>query len=174
MLFRQLAYMGDKSGALKLLEEKKARLPRLGSPSPMGAWALLLLVVEGLFVLGEHARAAELYPLALQGANTGMRCLTVISRFPHTMAGTAAACEQQWGRAEGHFRQAIEQTDAMPHPLERAEARRFYSQMLIERGRAGDLSKARSLLSESLQDYRLIGMPKHGAIVTALLQQIGE
>ncbi len=174
MLFRQLAYMGDKSGALKLLEEKKARLPRLGSPSPMGAWALLLLVVEGLFVLGERARAAELYPLALQGANTGMRCLTVISRFPHTMAGTAAACEQQWGRAEGHFRKAIEQTDAMPHPLERAEARRFYAQMLIERGRAGDSSKARSLLSEGFLDYRLIGMPKHGAIVTALLEQVGE
>lgn len=174
VLFRQLAYMGDKSRALKLLEDKKARLPRLGSPNPMGAWALLLLVVEGLFVLGERARAAELYPLALQAANTGARCLTVISRSPHTMAGTAASCERQWGRAEGHFIQAIAQSDAMPHPLERAEARRFYGQMLIERGNAGDRSKARAILSQALQDYRLIGMPKHTAIVTALLEQVGE
>ena len=174
VLFRQLAYMGDRSGALKLLEDKQSRLPRLGSPNSMGAWALLLLVVEGLFVLGERTRAAELYPLALQAANTGTRCLTVISRSPHTVAGVAASCQRQWGRAQRHFTQAIAQTDAMPHPLERAEARRFYGQMLIERGSAGDGSKARAILNQALQDYRLIGMPKHIAIVTALLEQARE
>ena len=174
VLFRQLAYMGDKSGALKLLEEKKARLPRLGSPNPMGAWALLLLVVEGLFVLGERARAAELYPLALQAANTGSEVPDGdFPLSPHdgrdrrglrTAVGPRRRAFQTGDRADR--RDAASAGAGGGSALLRPDADRA--------GQGGRSSKARSLLSEALQDYRLIGMPKHTAIVTALLEQVGE
>lgn len=171
VLLRQHAYSGDRTSALDLMEEKKASLPRLGSPNPMGSWALLMMLVEGLWVLGERDRAAELYPLALQAANTGVVCLTVISRFPQTVAAMAAAAGRQWQRAEAHFQAAIRHADSMPHPLERCEARRFYAQMLIERAAGDDRAKARAMLAEAAEGYSRIGMPRHVAITKALLHQ---
>jgi len=172
VLIRQRAYMGDRAGTIDLMEEKKSRLPNLGSRGPMGSWAMLMMLVEGLYVLGERERAAELYPLALQAANTGVLCMTVISRFPHTVAGIAAAAGRQWPRAEKHFNTAIEGADSMPHPLEQSEARRFYGQMLIERAAPGDLAKAREALKEALQGYQRMGMPKHAALTQSLLEQV--
>ena len=169
VLMRQQAYSGDRAGALQLFENKKDRMPHVGSPNPMGSWALLLMSVEALYVMGEGERAAELYPLTLEAANTGVLCLTVISRFPHTAAGIAAAAGRQWNRAEDHFQTAIARADSMPHPLERCEARRFYGQMLADRGAPGDRAKARNMLGEALEGYGQMGMPRHVAIVKALL-----
>jgi tetratricopeptide (TPR) repeat protein len=170
-LFRQLAYLGKRDEALELLEQRKGRLPRLGSPNRVGAWSLLMLVIEGLYVLGERERAAELYPAALQVVNTDLLCLTVISRFTHTAAGIGAAAGRQWQRAEAHFQTAIERAESMPHPLERLDARRFYGQMLLERAASGDRARARAMLTEALQGYERLAMPKYAAISKALLDR---
>ncbi len=172
VLARQRAYLGDRPGVLALMEERKSRFPRLGSPSPMGSWAWLMMLVEALYILGERAAAAELYPLALQAANTGVVCMTVISRFPHTVAGIAAAAGHQWRNAEEHFRQAIARADSMPHPLERCEARRFYGRMLIERAAPPDRAKARAILAEAAKGYERLAMPRHAAITKELLDSL--
>ena len=72
-LFSLKAYCGDREGALALLDEKRANLPRAGQPNSWGAWGWLYEAVEGLGVLGEQDEAAGLYPLVLEAIETGAR-----------------------------------------------------------------------------------------------------
>lgn len=161
-IFRQRAYAGDRAGALEFLKDASTRfvLPRENQPSTFGAWALLVSVVEGLAVLGERGRAAELYPLTLRLLDTGMITFSWVARFPQTIAGIAAAAGRQWERAAEHFRIALLQAEEMPDSLERADVRRFYGSMLLEKGSPDDLEKAQMLLTEAVADYSGIGMPR--------------
>jgi eukaryotic-like serine/threonine-protein kinase len=170
MLLRQRAYANDLAGALSLFAQKKDRLPHLDQPSPIGGWGLLMLTIEGLFILGEREQAAELYPLARQAAKSGVICLEVISRFTQTVAGLAAAAGKQWDKSEEHFQIAMRQAGEFPHRLEQMEIRRFYAQMLIERNGKGDRYKARAMLGEAIEGYSLIGMPRHVIIAQELLK----
>jgi hypothetical protein len=62
MLFRQLAYAGDRDGALAILDKRRrALLPRSGQPNALGSSWMLALVIEGLVMLGEQSQAAQLY-----------------------------------------------------------------------------------------------------------------
>jgi hypothetical protein len=45
--------------------------------------------------------------------------------------------------------------------------------MLIDRDAPGDRDKARQLLSEAIESYRRLGMPKHVEMAEALLEQAG-
>jgi hypothetical protein len=51
ILLRQKAYAGDRDGALAVLNEHPKNLPVAGQPNDIGSWTMLLLAVEGLFVL---------------------------------------------------------------------------------------------------------------------------
>jgi tetratricopeptide (TPR) repeat protein len=168
-LFRQLAYAGDRSGALALLDEKRGWLPHRGQTEPLGAWAMLGLVIEGLAILGEHSQAAELYPIARELIRTGAVALFPIFRFTHTVAGIAAASARQWEAAEDHFQTALRDAESFPHHLELAEIRRFHAMMLMSRAARGDREKARRLLSEARESYTRIGMPRHIEIIETLL-----
>ena len=170
MLLRQRAYTGDLAGARSLFAQKKDRLPHLDRPSPIGGWGLLMLAVEALFVIGQREQAAELYPLARQAAQTGVICLEVISRFPQTVAGLAAAAGKQWDKAEEHFQIAMKQAVEFPHRLEEMEIRRFYGQMLIERNGTGDRDQAGAMLTGAIEGYSQIGMPRHASIAQELLK----
>ena len=65
------AYAGEKDTALAMLDEKRAGFARPGRANTLGTWLMLLLVVEGLAVLGERDEAAKLYPLVLEATDTG-------------------------------------------------------------------------------------------------------
>ncbi len=86
-LFLQMAYAADRDGALAILDEKRALLPRSGQPNSLGSWWMLALVIEGLVMLGEQSRAAQLYPLARELIGTGAVVFWPIFRFTHTIAG---------------------------------------------------------------------------------------
>jgi hypothetical protein len=132
---------------------------------------MLALVIEGFTMLGERARAAELYPLARELIGTGAVVLWPVSRLTQTVAGVAATAAQQWEAAEDHFQIAMQQAEAFPNVLEQAEIRRFHAMMLLERGPRGDREKARTLLSEALQCYVRIEMPRHIEMARALLDR---
>ena len=153
-LFRQMAYAGDRDGALAILDQKRAWLPRSGQPNTRGSWLMLALVIEGLVMLGEQSQAAQLYPLARELVGTGAVVLWPISRFTQTIAGIAAAAARQWEAAEDHFQIAMQQAESFPHRLEQAEIRRFHAMMLIDRAAPGDREKAQTLLSEALETTR--------------------
>src|ERR1700683_3779008 len=50
-LFRQMAYAGDRDGALAIFNERRECLPVLGQKNVRGSWWMLALVGEGLFIL---------------------------------------------------------------------------------------------------------------------------
>ena len=153
--------VGHKQTALALLEARRSHLPRAGRPNTSGAWTMLFGVVEGLTVLRERETAAELYPLTLETIETG----AVVSWMPcfhvQTVAGLAAAAGEHWDQAETHYRTALSQAHEIPFRSQEPEVRRWYAQMLLDRGASGDRDKARTLLGEATEMYRTIGMPKH-------------
>jgi hypothetical protein len=87
----------------------------------------------------------------------------------HTIAGVAAAAARQWNAAEEHFQMAMQQAGSFPYRLEQAEIRRFHAMMLIDRGAPGNREKAQKLLSEALEAYTHIVMPRHIELTQALL-----
>jgi tetratricopeptide (TPR) repeat protein len=169
MLFRQMAYAGDRTGALASLDENRTWMPRLGKKNPRGSWSMLALVIEGFAMLGEGPRAAELSPLARELINTGAVWLWPISRLTRTVAGIAAAAAHEWEPAEEHFQIAMRQAESFPYRLEEAEIRRFHAMMLMDRTAPGDREEAQTPLSEALEIYTHIGMPRHIEMTQALL-----
>ena len=167
--FRQMAYAGDREGALAILHEKREWLPRSGQTNTMGSWWMLALVIEGLVILGENSRAGQLYPLARELVDTGAVVLWPIFRFPQTIAGMAAAAAHQWEAAEDHFRNALQNAESIPLRLEQAEIRRFHAMMMMDRDAPGDREKARTLLGKALETYTKIGMPRHVEMTQTLL-----
>ncbi len=171
-IFRQMAYADDRDGAAAILDEKRALLPRSGQPNTAGSWLMLALVIEGLVMLGEHSQAGQLYPLFSELMGTGPVVLWPIFRLTHTIAGVAAAAARQWDAAEEHFQIAMQQAESFPNRLEQTEIRRFHAMMLLDRTAPGDSEKARTLLSEALESYERIGMPRHIEMTKALLDQL--
>jgi tetratricopeptide (TPR) repeat protein len=170
-LFRQMAYAGDRKGALTILHQKKDWLPRAGQPNTMGSWWMLMLAVEGLVVLGEKQLAAQYYPLACEVLETGAVTLWPIFRFTHTVAGMAAAAGHRWDVAKTHFQTALRQAEITPNHLEKAEIERFHALMLIDRGAPGDREEAQKLLEQAIAVYERIGMPRHHNLARALLER---
>jgi tetratricopeptide (TPR) repeat protein len=171
LLFEYLAYVGDRKAALALLDEADDnRLPTPGQPQGWGKWTMLLSAVEGLYVLGEHERAAGFYDLVVECIE---RTRTICPnyndmRLPERAAGIAAAAGRRWDDAEGHYRRALRQADELPHLPEAAHTRRFFATMLLDRDRPGDRAEAAALIAEARDLYRRMGMPKHAAMVDAL------
>jgi len=128
---------------------------------------MLALVIEGLVMLGEKSRAAQLYPLGRELIGTGAVAFWPIFRFTQTIAGGAAA--RQWETAEAHFQIALQQAESLPNVFEQAEIRRFRAMMLIDRAAPGDRKKAQTLLREALESYTHIGMPCHIEMARTLL-----
>ena len=121
-------------------------------------------------MLGEHAPAGQLYPLVRELIDTGAVVTWPIPRYTQTIAGLAAAAAHQWEAAEKHFQVAMRQAEFFPDLLEQAELRRFHAMMLRDRAGRGDREKARTLLSEALETYTHIGMPRHIEMVRSLLR----
>ncbi len=132
---------------------------------------MLALVIEGLVMLGERSRAGELCPLVDELLDTGAVALWPIFRLTHTIAGVAAAAARAWEAAEDHFQIALQQAASYPDRLEQAEIRRFHAMMLIDRAASGDRDKALILLSEALESYTQIGMPRHMEMIRTLLSR---
>jgi eukaryotic-like serine/threonine-protein kinase len=164
-LFRQMAYAGDRIGALAILEKNRALLPVSGQENFRGSWWMLALMVEGLVMLGEQAQAGQLYPMVRELIDTGAVAIWPIGRFAQTIAGLAAAGAHQWKASEDHFQIAMNQAESFPDILEQAEIRRFHAMMLLDRAASGDREKARALLNEALESYTHIGMPRHIAMI---------
>jgi tetratricopeptide (TPR) repeat protein len=170
-LFRQMAYAGDRAGALAILEKQRASLPVSGLENRRGSWWMLALVIEGLVMLGEQSQAGDLYPLARELIDTGAVALWPISRFTQTIAGVAAAAAHEWKAAEDHFQIAMQRAESFPQRLEQADISRFQAMMLMDRAAPTDHKRARTLLGEALECYTRIGMPRHIEMTQVLVEQ---
>jgi len=161
-------------GVVNLIFESRSMrtrglLPRPGRPNTFGSWTVLFAAVEGLAILGERSDAAQLYPLLLGGMKTGNLFRQGDARLLDTLAGIAAGAGGNWTQAEDHFRTALRCCEELPHVIEQPEVRRFYARMLLDRNAPGDPEQARTLLTEAVEMYRRIGMPKHLELAERLL-----
>jgi tetratricopeptide (TPR) repeat protein len=167
--FRLMAYLGNREGALTLLNGHRELVARRGQTNIYGSWMLLLAAIEGLFVLDEREHAAMLYPDVEELIHTGEICIHSITRFPQSAAGIAATAARKWDAAENHFQIAMQQAESYPNVVEQADIRRFSAMTLLDRAALGDREKARVLLNEALESYTRIGMSRHIEITKALL-----
>ena len=163
--------VGHADSALALLDERRDGLPRAGRLNGPGAWQALFKTVEGLALLGEWDRAAELYPLTLEAIATDTVLTMDTSHLLQTLAGIAAAAGQRWDEAQNHFEAALRLADEIPFRSEQAEARYWYARMLVDRNSPGDREKAQDLLDTALALYREIGMPRHAETAEKLLAE---
>ena len=161
MLFLCHCWLRDRETALVYLDRWHGGLPRTGTLHSAGSWDALFKVIEGLAMVGERDRAAELYPLMLEAIATGTVVTWDAGHLLETLAGIAAAAGWQWDAAEAHYQTALRLADEIPFISEQAEARYWYARMLVDRDASGDRDRAAELLETALTVYRKIGMPWH-------------
>ena len=169
LLWMCLAYLGRGAEAVDLIEAKRDQFATVDKVNTRTSWVYALGALEMFAVAGERARAAALYPVALEWIKQGAIARFYDFRLLETLAGLAASCAGSWDAAEAHYKKALKLADEVPVRMEQFEARRFYGQMLIERNGPGDRERARQLLTAAAVGYREIGMPKHIEIVDNLM-----
>jgi hypothetical protein len=166
LLFEFCAYAGQRERALAMLDAEDPPLAVPGRPNWWGRWFMVLAAVESLAVLGERDRAASYYDLVVDCiGRTGVICAGFEDcRLPQRTAGIAAMAGRSWDIAEDHFRTALRQAGELPHLPEQAHTRRFFAQMLLERGGSGDRAEGIGMAAEAADLYRQMGMPRHLAM----------
>jgi len=168
MLFLVFAYRGEREDALALLEEKRDMLPRPGAVSLLGRCIALQQVIEGLAVLGEDDRCAQLYPLAKEMIATGL-VWSWSFMFAETSGGISATAGGDYSKAESHFERALAQCADIGFDMGLADIHRWYATMLFERRGTGDEARARDLLSAANDTYIKYGMSKFAELTLRLL-----
>lgn len=159
------AYLGDRAGALELLDRERDYLPRAGCPNGLGAWQLLGYAVEALTLLGMREECAALYPAAAQLAASEVVLTIHQGRLTQRVAAIAAAAAERWDEADEHFAEALRQAIELPHRFEFAETNRFLAAMLRDRGDHGRATEAAALAEAR---YRELGAPRHADLAAAL------
>ena len=162
------AYVGETGGAPWNFEALGSATP--GRPNARTIWTHLLCAIEGMYILGRKTEAARLYPVVLDALRTGTAMRFYDFRLLSTLAGIGAAAAGRYGEAEQHYRDSLRLADELPSRIEAAEARRFYALMLLDRGGPGDRDEADRLLTEAIQGYRSLGMPRHETLAVESLK----
>ena len=70
-------------------------------------------------------------------------------------AAIAAAAIGEYVEAEAFFSEALDEAERVPIKLEQPEVRRWFAKMLIVRNASGDRPRARELLEEAIDGYRV-------------------
>jgi tetratricopeptide (TPR) repeat protein len=166
-----LAYLNDRAAAANVLEANRSQLPRLGEPMSMRQWTYTCVAVETLYLCQQYEEAAALRPLTEEALRRGTVMNVSGPRLIRTLAGMAAAAASDWDAAQRHFEAAIQLGEQLPNLIEQADARLFYAQMFLDRAYPGDQDSARSFLRQAFEIYDRIGMPRHAALVMAMLER---
>jgi len=167
--FGNRAMAGAPDACRQMLSERRALLPRSGELPAIGPLMALYGAAQGCVVAGLDEDAASLYPLVTEHLDR----MPIGNVFDLTLgeriAGMCAAAARQWDAAERHFERALRQADDCPNRLDRPQVLHWYAVMLLDRGKAEDRARARSMLGAALDEYRRLGMPLHEAMVEARL-----
>jgi tetratricopeptide (TPR) repeat protein len=163
------AYLGDRQAVARILDANRDQLLRIGQPNSFRESTYTSIAVESFYLCQQYEEAAAMRPLVDEMLRSGVLYRAFVSRLTRTLAGMAAAAGSDWDAAQEHYEAAIELAEGLPHLIEQADARRFYAQMLVTRAGSGDQEHARALLEQALKTYDRIGMPRHAALATAIL-----
>jgi tetratricopeptide (TPR) repeat protein len=167
-LLLALAYAGRRDELLDEWKRLRPTIPVPGRPAGIGAWTTALAAIEALALVEERSAAASLGPVVGAALEQGTLHREFDLRSLHTIAGIAARCAERWSDAERSFDVAISAADSVPLHLEAADARRYYAEMLLARGKRADRDRARELANEALKVYERAGMPMHVGLAREL------
>jgi tetratricopeptide (TPR) repeat protein len=167
-LLRFDAYAGRKNAVRERWDRYRAARA-CGLCQLMGDRQMAVAGAEAWAAIGVPAKAAQLYPQITDAIADGALIAVTNLRLLATAAGISAAAAGNWELAEAHFAEALEQADTLPHLLEQPEARRLWAEALLNRRNPADTTRARELLTEALNTYRRLGMPRHAALTEAHL-----
>jgi tRNA A-37 threonylcarbamoyl transferase component Bud32/tetratricopeptide (TPR) repeat protein len=156
--------------AREILERYQDRLPASGRTSIGGIRLGVASMVEGFVTLGERDRAAALYPHLVALMDDG-NVLTPIS-ITGCHAGIAAACGDDWSRAETHFEAARADAVRIGHAVGREDVARWHAWMLLQRRGPGDVERARSLLGEAMALAQGMGLVRRVRLSDAMLKDL--
>ncbi len=154
---------------MRVLNDGFDDVENIGAVRSPGGWWGLVIVAEGLAVLGESELLARLYPRIREAARTEWVSSFAGFQQLKKVGGLAAAAIGDYDEAETFFGAALDEAERIPIKLEQPEVRRWYAKMLIERNGPGDHLKARELLREAVDAYRALGMRRHLELAKNLL-----
>ena len=166
MHFMALAYAGRREEALAVLDSVRGDLPRPGVANSLGSWGLLLAVVEGLVMLGDDEQATGLYPMLLEGLETGAR-VGYGTRLVSVAAAISAAAGRDWEAADRHFADGREMARS-GRPIELGDIAYFQARARLARNAAGAREDADRLLDQAIGIYEKMGMPRHVSMAREL------
>lgn len=164
-----LAFQGRGIDAWAVLDQARDSLPHPGEVNTTGQWNLAVFGAEAAGVLMDSDWARQLHSLVVEALATGTLLSTNSASLLQRAAGMAAAAAGLHDLAEQHFEGALRQAQELPHLMERPMVRHFYARYLLGRGGRDDRARALTFLDEAAAGYRSIGMPRHLAMVEALL-----
>ncbi|HEU0088944.1 MAG TPA: hypothetical protein VFQ77_15070 [Pseudonocardiaceae bacterium] len=120
-LLRLDAYQGGKAA----VQERWTHFHVAHTPGPWPSAGDRLMAIAGAeawVAVGEHTKAAALYPQIAEASAHGTLIAWDDLRLLATAAAVSAAAGGHWELAEAHFTEALLQADTLPHRLEQADA----------------------------------------------------
>jgi class 3 adenylate cyclase/tetratricopeptide (TPR) repeat protein len=162
------ASLGDREAALASFAEIEGHAPAEGAgreKATIGYWAGLGICVEALILLGERSMAAAMRSLLEGLIEQGVVVLPYTHRLTRVGAALAAWADGDWDAAQAHLDRGESDAAMCRDMIQAADIKRFRSMMMLDRAEPADLEGARELLQAATAEYKLIGMPRHVAIV---------
>jgi hypothetical protein len=80
-------------------------------------------------------------------------------------AALVAWADGDWDAAQAHLDRGESDAAKSRDMIQAADIKRFRSMMMLDRSEPADLEDARELLQAAAAEYKLIGMPRHVAII---------
>jgi tetratricopeptide (TPR) repeat protein len=138
--------------------------------------AAITLLARVACVLRDGPRIARLYELLAPyaGRNVVVADAVISYGSVDTFLGELAGELERWEEAERHFEDAIAFNRRLGARGYLAENQRFYAEMLVARGRAGDHARARHLVDEMVATAEALGMQEVIRAGRRLGEQIGR
>lgn len=166
--FLNRAMAGELETCRRMLADDRGLFPQPGEGATFGRNMMLFAAAQGCAIAGLTEDAAALYPLVAERVDVmpigNAFDLSLVQRI----AGMAAAAARRWDEAQEHFEHARRQVVELPNRLEHPHVLHWHAKMLLDRGKADDHERARTMLVEALDEYRGAGMPLHAAMVEVL------
>ncbi|HEY6707327.1 MAG TPA: hypothetical protein VJB61_07005, partial [Actinomycetota bacterium] len=163
-----LARAGRGKEAVEIVEARRPGFPVAGRTSSIGAWNMLLGLVEALALAGRPDEVAALRPL-LDQALTLDDWIAFDGRLVSTRAAIAATAAHDWDAAERHFTTALTTAEALGNRIEQVDLGFWRARMLLTRNGPGDQEAAITLATDVSNRYRDLGLRRHAESATALL-----